>query len=131
MDQVSVLLASSHMGLRLSLQQVLENEGWIKVVGTPASEADTLNLTRTLAPHVIIIDSDLADDCLETGRRLLQTIPGATIILLGLPDDAGAGKPALWEAPVAVESIEGFSKDSSPAELMQSIAKIKRRRRLQ
>lgn len=128
MDQVSVLLASSHIGLRLSLQQVLENEGWIKVVGMPASEADTLNLARTLAPQVIIVDFDLADDSVETGRRILKMSPDIKIILLGPHDHVSsvARKPATQAAAVLVESIEGLSKDSSPAELMQSIATVKR-----
>lgn len=133
MDQVSVLLASSRAALQLSLQKVLENEGWIKVVGTPASEADTLHLARTLGPQVVIIDFDRAEDSVEAGRLILEMSPGVKIILLGPHDyiSSVAGKQKSQEAAVADRSIEGFSNDSSPAELMQSIATIKRQRRIQ
>ena len=132
MGRVSVLLASSHMGLCQSLQQVLELEDWITVVGTSSSELDTLDLARALAPEVVILDYDLTGESLDIGRQILRTSPETKIIVLSLYDYLGqvTVKTAPEGQGFEVDSVEWLSKNSSAAELIKSVATVKKKRRL-
>lgn len=130
-DKVSVLLASSHTGLCQSLQQVLEHEDWIKVVGTSSSKSDTLKLTETLDPQVIILDFDMAGEELETSRQILSIRPEVKIIILSVYDFVGqvTVKRATKDA-APVESVNWLSKQSNPSELLRSISTARKKRRI-
>ena len=111
---------------------MLELEEWITVVGTSASELDTLDLARKLAPEVVILDYDLTGESLDVGRRILSTSPETKIIVLSLYDYLGqvTVKTAPEGQAFEVDSVEWLSKNSSAAELIKSVATVKKKRRL-
>lgn len=123
MNRVSVLLASANTGLRQSLQMVLENEGWIEVVGVPGTETDALDMVETLIPQVVIVDFDSIDSGLVAGRRILEIKPNTQVIVLGANGTS-------FKAKVEASLVELISRDASTAELLRSIAKTKRQRLL-
>ncbi len=82
METVTVLFASTQKNLCRSLISALENEAWIKVVGTSDSKANTLDMVEKLGPQIIVLDIDLAGDELEVGQEMLERSPKSKIIVL-------------------------------------------------
>ncbi|MDP1807975.1 MAG: response regulator transcription factor [Actinomycetota bacterium] len=132
MEKVSVLLASPNKTLRQSLERVLGHEDWIQVVGVSASKVDALDMAKTLAPQVVVVDLELEGDGLETGRQILEVSPDAKIIVLSPYDYVGqvTVKESPIEPATAIESVDWLSKKSSLADLLKTISATEKRRRV-
>ena len=131
METVSVLLASSHLDFCKSLESVLEGESWIEVIGTSSSEKSILELTEELEPQVIVLDYDMADDTLETGRTLLKIRPDIKIIVLSVYDYVGSVdfKTVSKGQKLAGDSIDWISKNSGPVSLLESISSSRKNKK--
>jgi DNA-binding NarL/FixJ family response regulator len=131
-EKINVLLASTHTGLCQSLQQVLELEQWMNVVVTSESETGVLMLAKTMIPEVIILDLDLTDSNPDISRQIFEMSPEAKIIVLGLHDHSGRVivESKNDNGTLSYNSVEWLSKNSSPAELIKSISKSRKKRTL-
>ncbi len=125
MDKVCVLLASSFTGLRQSLLQLMENENWIKVVGTSSLARDVVEMTKNLGPDVVVIDYDLPDKFVEICRVLLSIDPAIKIVVLSVLDPIRqmATELLLERKTSDPAAIKWISKNSRPSELLEAISK--------
>ncbi len=129
MDKVSVLLASSYKGLRQSLRTLLENEGWINVVGTSDSMTEAVELAEKYLPQVIVLDYELAGSNTRIGQKLLDIDPDIKIIVLSVFDYVGQiGTEDTPGAANDLASVEWVSKNSNPADLLKLISGNRQRR---
>ena len=55
------VLSSNHL-LRLGLQQILENEGWIQLIGFGANARALDDLLKRACLDIVILDSEMAHD---------------------------------------------------------------------
>ncbi len=135
MEKVSVLIASSNKGLCQSLENVLNHEEWINVVGTSLSKSGTLALAKTFAPQVVVIDFSIAGDDLWIGEQIIKVSPDAKIIVLSKYDlvgkvDIKAVPESQGAKGAGVDSIDWISKNSSPNSLLKLIHAVKRERQI-
>ncbi len=129
MDKVSVLLASSYKGLRQSLRTLLENEGWINVVGTSDSMTEAVELTEKYLPQVVVLDYELAGSNMRIGQKLLDIDPDIKIIVLSVFDYVGQiGTEDTPGNEHDLASVEWVSKNSNPADLLKLISGNRQRR---
>ena len=135
-DKVSVLLAGSEDEISADLQKILENEGWINVVGASDSAAAVTKMAEKTSPEIIVIDFAFAGDGIKASQKLLKVSPDSKIIVLSIYDyvgkvDVHSVSP---ESAAHLDSIEWLSKHAQPAELLKTISETgnkRRKRRIQ
>jgi two-component system, NarL family, nitrate/nitrite response regulator NarL len=82
------LIVDDSPAFRSSAATLLGSQG-IDVVGVASSADEALRAARTLAPDVVLVDVELADeDGVELSRRLLEQDPGVAVVLLSAYDPA-------------------------------------------
>lgn len=85
---ISVLLADDHRLVREALRGVLAKEPDMRVVGETGDARTTLELARTLAPDVVVLDIGLPDlNGVEVAARLCAQEPAPKIVALSAYTD--------------------------------------------
>jgi len=89
-----VLIADDHPGLVKALSRVLSID--CDIVGVVADGNDVVEAAARLQPVVTVVDLNLPHvDGLELCRRILQTNPGAKVILMTAMLDRGMADEAM------------------------------------
>lgn len=82
-----VAIASSNYLMRLGLQQIMEVEKWIRLIGPAANETLLDEMLIHEQPHIVIVDTEVASDVTGFIRKIKIAAPRIRIILLtGLHD---------------------------------------------
>ncbi len=82
---IRILLCDDHSILRESLSRSLQAEADLEVVGEAANGLVTVELARTLAPDVIVMDISMPDlNGIEATRQILRDCPDANILALSM-----------------------------------------------
>ena len=114
---VKVLLVDDQPLLRMGFKLILEGEDDVAVVGEASDGAEALELTRQLAPDVVLMDVRMPVlDGIEATRQIVDAgLPARVIILttFDLDEYAFAGLQAGASAFLL--------KDVAPAELVQAV----------
>ncbi|WP_276606356.1 response regulator transcription factor [Arthrobacter sp. CAU 1506] len=114
---VKVLLVDDQPLLRMGFKLILEGEDDVAVVGEASDGAEALELTRQLAPDVVLMDVRMPVlDGIEATRQIVTAgLPARVIILttFDLDEYAFAGLQAGASAFLL--------KDVAPAELVQAV----------
>jgi len=85
---IRVLLADDHPAVRVGIATGLAREEDIEVVGEAGNARETLLLTESLRPNVLLLDIVMPDmKAGELVRRLLTAHPGLRILVLTAYDD--------------------------------------------
>ena len=83
-----VLLVDDHELMRQGLRSILEREKEVEVVGEAQSGRAALELARTLAPDVVVMDVAMQDlNGIEATRQLRAACPGVKVLALSSHSD--------------------------------------------
>lgn len=87
-----VLVADDHVTVRLGLQQFLNMQTGMEVVGLAADGVEAIEQALQLRPDVIIMDVSMPRmNGIEATGRIKEQLPQVAVIGLSMYDDAGAG----------------------------------------
>jgi DNA-binding NarL/FixJ family response regulator len=86
---IRVLLVDDHFMVRLGLIGAISTESDIVVVGEASNGAEALAMFATLQPDITLMDGILPDiHGVEVTRKIIESFPGARIILVSINDTA-------------------------------------------
>jgi DNA-binding NarL/FixJ family response regulator len=86
---IRVLLVDDHELMREGLRSILEREKDVEVVGEAASGQAAVELARTLAPQVVVMDVAMKDlNGIEATRRIRAACPKVQVIALSSHSDS-------------------------------------------
>jgi two-component system NarL family response regulator len=84
-----VLLIDDHELMRQGLRSILDREDDVEVVGEAASGRAALELSRTLAPDVVVMDVAMQDqNGIEATRQIRAACPNVKVLALSSHSDA-------------------------------------------
>jgi two-component system NarL family response regulator len=87
--KLRVVLVDDHELVRQGLRSILERESEVDVVGEAASGRAALELARTLAPDVVVMDVAMQDqNGIEATRRIRAACPNVKVLALSSHADA-------------------------------------------
>jgi DNA-binding NarL/FixJ family response regulator len=116
---IRVLVVSSHAITRAGLRRLLEDDAGLAVVGEAGTAANGVQLGRSTAPDVVILDAACFDpDCLASTRALAARVP---VLLLADSDAEDRMRAALRPGVTGV-----LAEDSHPAELASAVRTLAR-----
>jgi DNA-binding NarL/FixJ family response regulator len=119
---IRVLVVDDHPLFRQGVRFALDAEPDIEVVGEAADGDEALRMALELAPDVVLSDVNLpGPDGVEIVRTLKGALPHTVVILMTAYDD----EDQLFDA-VRVGAAAYFLKDLGPAELMESIRRVRK-----
>ena len=85
---IRVLLVDDHQMMRQGLRSLLSAEADIEIVGEAADGRTALELVRTLAPDVVVMDVGMPDlNGVEATRRIRAEHPSAKVVALSTHTD--------------------------------------------
>jgi len=88
MDRVSVLIADDHPVFRRGLRTLLASVADLEVVGEAATGAEVVTAAAAAQPDVIVMDLHMPGlNGIEATRRVLQTSPHISVLVLTMLDD--------------------------------------------
>jgi DNA-binding NarL/FixJ family response regulator len=84
-EKISVLLVDDHSLVRRGFRRMLEDEPDLHVVGEASDGEEAVNLTRSLAPRVVVMDCALPGmNGLQATRKILQLAPDTLVLMLSM-----------------------------------------------
>jgi DNA-binding NarL/FixJ family response regulator len=88
-NAIKVLLVDDQPVIRQGLRLRMATEADIAVIGEAGDGRAALDLAARLSPDVIIMDIAMPGlDGIEATRHLRAKVPGSTVVILSLSDDA-------------------------------------------
>jgi two-component system NarL family response regulator len=86
---IRVLLVDDHELMRQGLRSILDREEHVEVVGEAASGRAAVELARTLAPDVVVMDVAMRDlNGIEATRQIRAECPGVKVLALSSHSDS-------------------------------------------
>jgi DNA-binding NarL/FixJ family response regulator len=117
MNAIKVLLVDDQPVIRQGLRLRMATEADIAVIGEAGVGRAALDLAARLSPDVIIMDIAMPGlDGIEATRHLRAKVPGSTVVILSLSDDAATRARAAEAgaaAFVAKHEADGLLLDTS------------------
>lgn len=119
-DLIRVLIADDHHVVRQGLAAMLVARNQMQVVGEARNGREAVELARTLAPDVIVMDMLMPEmDGPEAIALIRQENPDARILVL-----ASFGESARVAAAVRAGAMGYMLKDSEPEALVEAIRSV-------
>jgi DNA-binding NarL/FixJ family response regulator len=119
-DRVRVVLADPSEFTLLGLKQILERDG-IEVVAAVSDGEDAIARTAELDPDVVVLEMDLPGVSGDrAAQRIRRDMPRVGIVMLTARDE----EQRLFDA-IRAGAAAYLKKDCEPAELVDSIRKVK------
>jgi DNA-binding NarL/FixJ family response regulator len=88
MEKIRILLADDHTVVRQGLRALLKAEPDIEVVGEAETGRQAVQMTRTLLPHVVVMDIAMPSlNGLEATRQITREVPDAKVLVLSSYND--------------------------------------------
>jgi len=117
-----VLVVDDHALMRAGLSGLIEGAADMRVVGLAADGAEALDLIRTAAPHVVLMDLSMPGmDGVTATRRISREFPDTAVLVLTSFSDRQRVTDALDAGAVGY-----VLKDSEPASLLEAIRAVAR-----
>ena len=122
MDRISVLMVDDHRLVRQGLQDFLELQDDLEIVGEASSGEEGVQLAQDILPDVVLMDLVLPGiDGVEATRRIKAVSPSTQIIVLTSFTDDDKVFPA-----IKAGAISYLLKDVQPEELARAIRAAQR-----
>ncbi len=87
-DTIRVILADDHVLVREGIRQFLEETGDVTVLGEAGNGAEAIEMVRTLAPDVAILDIQMPSvSGIQAARHIKTHFPAVRILVLTAHDD--------------------------------------------
>ena len=117
-----VLVVDDHALMRAGLSGLIDGAADMRVVGLAADGGEALDLVRTAAPHVVLMDLSMpgVDGVTATGR-ISREFPDTAVLVLTSFSDRQRVTDALDAGAVGY-----VLKDSEPASLLEAIRAVAR-----
>ena len=119
---IDVLVVDDHALMRAGLSGLIDGAADMRVVGLAADGGEALDLVRTAAPHVVLMDLSMpgVDGVTATGR-ISREFPDTAVLVLTSFSDRQRVTDALDAGAVGY-----VLKDSEPASLLEAIRAVAR-----
>lgn len=114
---IELVIVDQHPLQRAGLRTLLEHDSEVAVVGEAMNVAEAVDMARTSAPDVVLLDVDAADnDAVDDMRRLRREMPDSALVVLARDED----DEEVYRAVVG--GADGHVGESAePAELVDTI----------
>lgn len=87
-NKITVLLADDHTVIREGLKMMLESAGDIKVVGEAENGQQAIQMTKRLAPNVLLLDLAMPlMNGMEVTRQIVRECPSTKVLVLSTYSD--------------------------------------------
>lgn len=114
---ISVLLVDDHRLVRAGLEQLIDADPGMRVVGSASDGAEAVELAGATGPDVVLMDLSMPGmDGIEATRRVLAAVPSAQVVVLTSFTDRDRVVDALDAGAVGY-----LLKDSEPEDLLRGI----------
>src|SRR3569832_1275805 len=81
-ESLRVVIADDHTQFRQGLAKILSSEPDIQVVGQGATAADAIDLSRSLAPDIALVDLDMPGGGLSATKLISATHPDIWVVII-------------------------------------------------
>lgn len=136
--EIRVIVVDDHPLLRAGVSKSLEESGLFAVVGQGATADDAVRLVNDVGPDVVLLDLSMPGGGLSAARRIRETVPGISIVVLTVSeadDDVlaalragangyvlkGIGSAALVDIVQGIASGESYVSPSLAARLLTEL----------
>ena len=86
MSEISVLIADDQPIVRRGVALLLEEEAGITVLGEAADGWETFEAVKRLRPDVVLMDVDMPGSGLDATRRITESVPDVSVLILTVHD---------------------------------------------
>jgi two-component system, NarL family, response regulator NreC len=120
MKRLRILLADDHIVMRTGLSALLERQPNLEVVGESENGRETVELTGSLEPDVVVMDVGMPIlNGIEATKLIVADHPTTAVIILSMHSDESYVMRALKAG------ARGYLlKDSAPADLLSAIQAV-------
>lgn len=120
MKQIRILLADDHTIMRNGLRLLLERQPGFQVIGEAADGRETVEMTETLRPDVVVLDIAMPNlNGIEAARQIAAKLPGIAVVILSMHSDESYVLRALKAGARAY-----LLKDSAESDLISAIKAV-------
>ncbi|MGB0387550.1 MAG: response regulator [Ardenticatenaceae bacterium] len=94
--QIRVVVADAHPLIRVGVEQMLETEADMSLLGEAVSLSQAINICQSLEAHILLLASNLPDyDPVESVLRVRRKCPGTNVLILTFDDNQARVRAAL------------------------------------
>lgn len=117
---IKIMLVDDHRLVRAGLRRVLQEVADMEVVAEASTGEEALELARTKAPEIVLMDINMPGiGGLETTRRLIQRLPEIKVIVVSMHME----EP--YPSRLLAAGASGYiSKDSAAEEVVAAIRRV-------
>ena len=120
MKQIRILLADDHTIMRNGLRLLLERQPGFQVIGEAADGRETVEMTETLRPDVVVLDVAMPNlNGIEAARQIAAKLPAIAVVILSMHSDESYVLRALKAGARAY-----LLKDSAESDLIGAIKAV-------
>lgn len=120
MKQIRILLADDHTIMRNGLRLLLERQPGFQVIGEAADGRETVEMTDTMRPDVVVLDIAMPNlNGIEAARQIAAKLPGIAVVILSMHSDESYVLRALKAGARAY-----LLKDSAESDLISAIKAV-------
>jgi DNA-binding NarL/FixJ family response regulator len=88
MMNIRLIIADDHPVMRKGMRTLLEDSGWIEIIGEAATGSEALHLAQDLRPDVLLLDIEMPDmSGVEVAQKLYNSGISLRILVLSAHDD--------------------------------------------
>ena len=119
-DKIKVLIVDDIAETRENLSKLLYFEPDIEIAGTAANGREAIDLSRTLAPDIVLMDINMPDmDGITTSQEIGRVAPGSQVIMMSVQSEADYLRRSMLAG-----AMDYLTKPFSSEELSASIRRV-------
>jgi len=120
--KITILLADDHADFRKSLKLLVEADGDILIVGEAKNGRETVRLTMSLHPDVVVMDIAMPLlNGLQATRQIMETSPATKVLILSARSD-----PEYIKQAVTLGASGYLIKQASAQFLLQAVREVQK-----
>ena len=92
---IRTVIVDDHPVVRRGVVETFQEERDFTIVGEGASAEEAVELVRTLAPDLVVLDVTMPGTGVEAARKIHEILPAARILMLSIREDLSIVRAAL------------------------------------